>query len=214
MRCARIVVVAVIVTLVALFAILGTAEATPINLVVNGDFETGDFTGWTRSGSLLSNFVRDRRPHSGRYAAELGPPFAPGSLSQTLATEVGLTYDLDFWLRADADFHIRPRDFFEVWLNDVLIFREVDRLSHGYQDHLFSFDATGPTTLRFAFQHPQGWFTLDDVSVMEATEVVPEPTTFSLLLVGAGWAGLARLRPRRRDARSPASSDPDGLHAN
>jgi hypothetical protein len=136
------------------------------SLVVNGGFEAGDFTGWTRGGNLDGTFVRSTRPHSGQFAAELGPVFSPGFLSQIVPTVAGTTYDFAFWLRADSNLPLLPRNVFQVSLNGVVIFTEIIRaLGHDYQVHTFSFLATGPTMLRFDFRHDFGFFTLDDVSV-------------------------------------------------
>ncbi len=43
----------------------------PENLITNGGFETGDFTGWTLEGSL-PHTVQDEVRHEGSYAAALG----------------------------------------------------------------------------------------------------------------------------------------------
>jgi hypothetical protein len=75
------------------------------NLIVNGGFETGDFTGWTTTPAASGSFfgvVNNGVPflHSGNYAAmfhgETEDSF--DSISQTLATVPGLTYTVDFWL--------------------------------------------------------------------------------------------------------------------
>ena len=47
----------------------GSAKA---DLVVNGGFETGDFTGWTLNGHNTLNFVSSENPHSGTYSAQAG----------------------------------------------------------------------------------------------------------------------------------------------
>jgi len=56
--------------------------------IVNGGFETGDFTGWTATGdaNIISAFPS---PHSGSYCVAItAPPGASGSISQTLTTPV------------------------------------------------------------------------------------------------------------------------------
>ena len=63
-------------------------------LVANGDFETGDFTGWATSGdtSISTN------SNSGSYAAQLGSPTPGGdsTISQTVALPSG-SPQLSFW---------------------------------------------------------------------------------------------------------------------
>jgi hypothetical protein len=67
-------------------------------LIQNGGFETGDFTGWDdagtveiKSGAPGSSFV-----HSGNYGATLGS----GILSQAFVTTPGQTYKVEFLLNA------------------------------------------------------------------------------------------------------------------
>src|SRR5262249_25131594 len=50
--------------------------------LVNGGFETGDFTGWDLSGNTGFTGVSAINPHSGTYAAFLGPIGSLGFLCQ------------------------------------------------------------------------------------------------------------------------------------
>ena len=92
----------------------GTPTATPTStvpptcLVVNPGFETGSFSGWTQSGDLGFTNVTSNMPHSGSFAADLGP-LTEGFLTQTLPTVVGQSYHVSFWLALDADG--TPNDF-------------------------------------------------------------------------------------------------------
>ena len=93
--------------LVAALALAGTANAAPVQLLTNGDFETGDFTGWTvtdlagGSGSWLIDDANGLTPSSGN--ATVGPAGGawyavtdqggPGthSLSQSFLVPLGAT---------------------------------------------------------------------------------------------------------------------------
>src|SRR5690349_18513809 len=70
--------------------------------VMNGGFETGDFTNWTVVDNSGDTFVDNGSntgiaPHSGSYLAALGPVRSLGSLSQTLITATGQSYLLSLW---------------------------------------------------------------------------------------------------------------------
>jgi hypothetical protein len=69
----------------------------PPDPIINGGFETGDFTGWTRSGvTAISSFS-----HSGLFAAQLGDanPSGESSISQTFTVPpAGGTLALWYWI--------------------------------------------------------------------------------------------------------------------
>src|SRR4051812_22535412 len=72
----------------------GSAKA---DLVVNGGFETGDFTGWIQSGDTVSTKVNTFIPHTGNFSVQAGPATSLGFLSQTLPTTPGTNYTISFW---------------------------------------------------------------------------------------------------------------------
>src|SRR5207342_1372158 len=78
-------------------ALLCSAAVANANLVTNGGFETGDFTGWTNGGNTGFTGVDPGIQHSGTYGAFFGPIGSNGFLSQTLATTAGGVYTLSFW---------------------------------------------------------------------------------------------------------------------
>ena len=68
----------------------------PTSVIVNGGFETGDFTGWTRSGSTSISTTA----HTGTYSAQVGSssPFSgDSSISQAFTAPSGTGHTLSFW---------------------------------------------------------------------------------------------------------------------
>ena len=171
------------------------AFAGNVELVANGGFETGDFSGWTLGGNCGSFCnVTSTMPHSGAFSAQLGPVGSDGTLSQTLDTVAGATYTFSFWLANDAGV---PNDFSAYFDGlQVLNFNNLN-IPGGfpYTDFVFTVMAsTDSTVIQFNFrQDPAFWF-LDDVSVFgpAGNGTVPEPGSMALLgtgLVALGFAG-------------------------
>ena len=181
-----------------LAACLSFARPASAGIVVNGDFETGTFAGWTQSGDTKFTGVgnaatlaaRGGSVHSGDFAAFFGPPTL-GFIMQSLPTTPGTTFVLDFWL---AHPFTDPGQGVE-WLlrvgGDTLLDSH-DTPSFDYKEfNTFTFTATSASTdLQFGFAEPAGFFFLDDVSAN-----VPEPGSCILLGVGAAMLfGYSRLR--------------------
>jgi len=147
----------------------------PPSIVVNGGFETGNFTPWVLSGNTGFTGVSSAYAHTGNFGAFLGPIGSDGFLSQTLSTSVGTPYIVSFSLRSDG---LTPNDFSGSWGGSTF-FSQTNIPAGNWMNLSFTTDvATGTSTvLRFGFRDDPGFLGLDDVSV------IPDPP---LYLVGSG----------------------------
>ena len=171
------------------------ARAQATNIVLNGSFETGDFTSWTQFGNTGFTGVTCPGPSTtvvdGNCAAFFGPVGSTGGIQQTLATTAGALYFANFAFLPDGG---NPSSFSASFGGTSLV-NLVNPPSSAYQFFSFGLIATGPsTTLQFSFRDDPGFLFLDKVEVL----TTPEPATLSLL--GLGLAMAARSM-RRRSAK-------------
>jgi hypothetical protein len=137
------------------------------NLVVNGGFETGDFTGWTtHPADMGSDFgVVNINAHSGSYSARFGSGVEDNydSISQDLPTVPGTTYTVSFWLYNPTG---GVSGFIASWGGTELLNLE-DPDVFAYTPYTFTETATGSTTtLGFQAYEVPDYYYLDDVSVV------------------------------------------------
>ena len=170
-------------------------DAVPNNLVQNCGFESGIGNGWNPLGNFATSDIVNA--HSGLHAAALATTqtdgtSSTGSISQSLSTIVGQTYQVSFWFMTD----IAGGTFAVSWNGTQMLFVP-SGVASGYS--LFQFLATAhgtSSTLQFDATTPpvdpgaDTWY-VDDVSVVAANATpVPEPLT--LLVLGAGLLGVLR----------------------
>lgn len=198
---------------VALVVVSGCiATASAAELVTNGGFETGDFTGWVADAGFNHVVVPSSTPNFtpfGTYYLITGchPNFC--NTSQTIVTVAGAHYQFSFEYGTDGVTAAGPASQFIATFDGVTVFDRVNdtlRTAPGFSHQSFSVTATGVSTvIQFLAENTPGFFALDNVSVTPAAAGVPEPGALSLML--AGLAGLAGFGLSKRPSTwSPISS--------
>ena len=176
--------------IVAVFATLAFSPCAPANLITNGDFATGDFTGWNvthaNSGSNLSV------ANGAAVFAASGSGF--DSISQSFATTTGTFYSLSFDLFISNAFQNTPDTAFQVLFNGTVIFSSPNINAPLTTLAFTNLQAIGSsTTLVFrGRRNNPGFIDLDNVDVTTGG-VVPD-TGRSALLMTIGLLGLFGFR--------------------
>ncbi len=156
--------------------LIATARPSFANLIVNGDFETGTFAGWTTTPAPFgSNFGVGAVPPAhdtlGAFFGATGADF--DSISQTFVTMPGAFYDLSFFYEV-VEPGSPPNNGFRVLFNNVVVFENLNAIS-GFGTFTFNhLQATGSTTtVEFQGRNVLGFDYLDDVSVTASAIVCP-----------------------------------------
>lgn len=169
------------------------------NLVNNGSFESGDYSGWTTGGNfqftqvVSGPFSSYSGAEDGSFYSTMGPVGSDATLSQTLTTVAGAQYTLSFWFGSVGD---NPSDFSVSWDGTSLLSLSNPNTGANWTQFTFQVTGTGSDTLQFAFRDDPAYLALDNVSVTQNSgQSVPEPSSF--LLLGTGVLGLAGVARRR-----------------
>jgi hypothetical protein len=155
---------------------LATAGPISANLIVNGDFETGTFAGWTTTPAPVGSFfgvgpVPPAHDTLGAFFAATGPDF--DSISQTFVTTPGAFYDLSFFYQV-VEPGSPPDNGFRAIFNGVVIFENLNAIS-GFGTFTFNhLQATGTTTtVEFQGRNVRNADFLDDVTIIGESPSTP-----------------------------------------
>jgi len=193
-------------TMLAVAALMSLTQPVRANLVSNGGFETGDFTGWTVTPAASGSFIMvfgSGLAHSGSNAAQFGgEDHELDTISQSLATVPGQAYEIEFWLRVAA---FPPDTQMKItWdgvvVDDLIGLGVLDPGSGPSSFTRYAYTVTptdASTELAFAGFNDGAFTSLDDI-VVTAVTAVPEPFTASLAALAL--TGLALAATRRRSA--------------
>jgi hypothetical protein len=175
----------------ALAAAVMTTPAAAVNLVTNGSFETGDFTGWSETGDTSFTGVIGSAlgfdPTDGVYQGIFGPVGGLVYISQDIVTTPGASYLLSFDIGNTGG---TPSEFVLAW-DGITLLDIPDLDPFPYMTASGGLTATTSlTTLTFGFFQEPDYFFLDNV-VLTA---IPEPASWALMLAGFGMIGGAMRR--------------------
>lgn len=171
---------------IALSSLLG-APTVRANLIINGGFETGNFSGWTLNNGTYAYTHVSLGGRGGPldYADYSGGLYSMDWISQTIGTTVGASYLIRLYLDSPGGSITE----FKVLFGQTQLVDSWDMGNSGGWK-LFEWTATASTTstpLAIGLRHDPSHFRLDDISV-EAITAVPEPGSLLALgcLIGSG----------------------------
>ncbi len=171
------------------------------NLLTNGSFETGDYTGWTEGGNfeftqvVSGAFYDYSGAEDGIYYSTMGPVGTDGTLSQSFTDHAGASYTFSFWFASVGD---DPSDFSAKWDGTTVLSLSDPNTGANWTQFSFTETGTGNDTITFSFRDDPAYVALDNVSVTQNPSSVPEPSSFLLMGSGAlALAGVIRRKLRR-----------------
>lgn len=190
------------------------------NLVVNGGFETGNFSGWQTANlekpysaviSTVSPYYGNISPHGGHSYASLSDDYTAGILpghgqvaeiSQTIITVPGVHYTLSFWadIETAANYVRSPGLVFQAYWNSTQLLSIINppKSVDGWVQYQYSLIGTGRDTITFYGANVPRYNGLDDVSLIDPpTVTTPLPGTFTMCGI-AGVLGMGVATFRRR----------------
>jgi hypothetical protein len=174
----------------------GAHESLPLlfmisQLVQNGGFETGDWTGWTFTGNTNFTYVTNNSmvAHSGAYGLRLGEKGGLAYLAQAIPTVPGASYSLSLWL--DSPDGQTPNEFSVSWGGQTLC-DDIALPAIGWTNLQFTVSALETSTvLKLGFRDDPSYLGLDDISVTAAPPAIGSVTPASGPVAGGTTVAIS-----------------------
>lgn len=182
---------------------LAVAPASAADLVVNGGFETGTFTGFTRFGDTSASGLAGNFPGIPAVSQSIRSYFGNtnGTVSgvyQDVATVLGQTYAVSFLFEYDGGVPGTATLSF----GGVPLYAFASSRSAGFQTLTFNTVATSTLSrLTYAYTTGASNLNIDNFSVNAVGAPVPEPATWGMMLLGFGGLGYALRRRAKPGVR-------------
>ena len=178
-----------LLAVVALVAVLliGAPTAFATNLLTNGSFQNGNFSGWNTSCGLClvesgPFYVYPGAQDGDGFYVIMGDVSSDGTFSQTFSDTAGAHYTFSFWFASVGD---NPSDFSAYWDGGTALLSLTNpNTGVNWSKYSYSVTGTGSDTISFNERDDPGYMALDNVSVSPSGGTTPEPS--SLLLLGSG----------------------------
>ena len=141
-----------------------------VEVVINGGFETGDFTGWTVindvDGETSVKSLGYISPHDGNYNLVGGQIGQKCYISQALSVEQDQTYTISFWLACDSPPGATIGSDFSLSFNDVTLLSLQNSDAFGWTQYTYEVVSPFPVaTLEFGIRNDPSYYYIDSVSV-------------------------------------------------